>query len=188
MTTQTSTFLSEILKELNTATELISETEAQDLMNSILESKKVFVAGAGRSGLMARSFAMRMMHMGLDAYVVGEVATPGIDENDILILSSGSGGTKTLISMAEKAKSIGAKVALVTISPESPIGELSDLTVKIPAKPKEAGADSGHKSIQPMGSLFEQSLLLFYDALVLRMMDKKEQDGETMFGKHANLE
>ncbi|WP_067727604.1 6-phospho-3-hexuloisomerase [Oceanobacillus damuensis] len=185
---ETKEFLNEIIKELNNTSSLISESEAQNLINNILESKKVFVAGAGRSGLMAKSFAMRMMHMGINAYVVGETVTPGLDKDDILIISSGSGGTKSLVSMAEKAKSIGARVALVTISPDSPIGNLSDLSVKIPAKPKEAGNDSQHKTIQPMGSLFEQSLLLFYDALILRMMDRNELDSETMFGKHANLE
>lgn len=185
---QTSEFLSEIIKELDSTSQLISDEETEKLISNILNSKKIFVAGAGRSGLMAKSFAMRMMHMGLDSYVVGETITPGIDKDDILIIASGSGGTKSLVSMAEKAKNIGATVALVTITPESAIGELSDLTVKIPAKPKEEVSGSGHKTIQPMGSLFEQCLLLFYDALILRVMNKKEQNSEAMFGRHANLE
>lgn len=89
--------------------------------------------------------------------------------------------------MADKAKSLDATVALVTITPESTIGKLSDLAVKIPAKPK-AGSDSEYNTIQPMGSLFEQTLLLFFDAVILSVMDKKDLGSGTMFGKHANLE
>lgn len=183
----TTKYAAEIVNELNRTIGLISEDEAEKLVDQILKSKKILVAGAGRSGFMAKSFVMRMMHMGLDAFVVGETVTPGLEKDDILIIASGSGETKSLVSMAEKAKSLDAAVAVVTISPDSTIGKISDLTVKIPAKPK-AGADSDYKTIQPMGSLFEQSLLLFFDSVILRVMDKKELAGQTMYGRHANLE
>jgi 6-phospho-3-hexuloisomerase len=180
-------YAAEIVKELNRTIDQLSEAEAEKLVDRILESKKVFVAGAGRSGFMAKSFVMRLMHMGLDAFVVGETVTPSLEEDDILIIASGSGETKSLVSMAEKAKAIKASVAVVTISPESTIGKLSDVAVKIPAKPK-AGADSDYKTIQPMGSLFEQTLLLFFDAVILRIMDKKGLESGVMYGRHANLE
>jgi 6-phospho-3-hexuloisomerase len=180
-------YASEIVKELNRTINLIAEDEAEKLVERILESKKVFVAGAGRSGFMAKSFVMRLMHMGIDAFVVGETVTPSLEEDDILVIASGSGETKSLVSMAEKAKTINATVAVVTISPESTIGKLSDVAIKIPAKPK-AGADSDYKTIQPMGSLFEQTLLLFFDAVILRIMSKKGLESGVMYGRHANLE
>jgi 6-phospho-3-hexuloisomerase len=180
-------YASEIVKELNRTIDLIDEDEAEKLVERILESKKVFVAGAGRSGFMAKSFVMRLMHMGIDAFVVGETVTPSLEEDDILVIASGSGETKSLVSMAEKAKTINATVAVVTISPESTIGKLSDVAIKIPAKPK-AGADSDYKTIQPMGSLFEQTLLLFFDAVILRIMSKKGLESGVMYGRHANLE
>jgi 6-phospho-3-hexuloisomerase len=180
-------YASEIVKELNRTINLIAEDEAEKLVERILESKKVFVAGAGRSGFMAKSFVMRLMHMGIDAFVVGETVTPSLEEDDILVIASGSGETKSLVSMAEKAKTINASVAVVTISPESTIGKLSDVAIKIPAKPK-AGADSDYKTIQPMGSLFEQTLLLFFDAVILRIMSKKGLESGVMYGRHANLE
>uniref|UniRef100_A0A942YD81 6-phospho-3-hexuloisomerase n=2 Tax=Neobacillus citreus TaxID=2833578 RepID=A0A942YD81_9BACI len=180
-------YASEIVQEVNRTIGQISEEDSERFVDRILEAKKVFVAGAGRSGFMAKSFVMRLMHMGLDAYVVGETVTPSLQEDDILIIASGSGETKSLVSMAEKAKSINATVAVVTISPESTIGRLSDVAIKIPAKPK-AGADSDYKTIQPMGSLFEQTLLLFFDASILRIMNKKELESGVMYGRHANLE
>ncbi|WP_191556747.1 6-phospho-3-hexuloisomerase [Metabacillus idriensis] len=184
---QTTQYLAEILKELNHSADLIADEEAEKLVNGILESKKVFVAGAGRSGFMAKSFAMRMMHMGIDSYVIGETVTPNFEKEDILIIGSGSGETKSLVSMAEKAKSIGGKIATVTIFPDSTIGQLADITIKLPGSPKDQ-SEGDYKTIQPMGSLFEQTLLLFYDAVILRFMEKKELDTNKMYGRHANLE
>ncbi|CAH0306921.1 3-hexulose-6-phosphate isomerase [Peribacillus sp. Bi96] len=184
---QTTQYLAEIIKELNRSVDIIADEEAEKLVNGILESKKVFVAGAGRSGLMGNSFAKRMMHLGIDAYVIGETVTPSFEKGDILIISSGSGETKSLVSMAEKAKSIGGAIASVTIFPESTIGKLADITIILPGTPKDQ-SEGDYKTIQPMGSLFEQTLLLFYDAVILRFMDKKGLDTNNMYGRHANLE
>jgi len=184
---KTTPYTLEIVKELQQTLALIQDEEAEQLVNKILEAKKIFVAGAGRSGLMGKSFVMRMMHIGLDPYIVGETVTPNLEQDDIFIVGSGSGETKTLVSMVEKAKNIGATVVAVTIFPESTIGQLADITIEIPAQSK-TGEVTGNISIQPMGSLFEQSLLLFYDAIILRFMDKKGINSDTMYGRHANLE
>lgn len=183
----TNAYTAEIMNELNRTVQLISEEESERLTNAILESKKIFVAGAGRSGLMSRAFAMRLMHMGFVAYVVGETVTPGLEQEDILIIGSGSGETKSLVSMAEKAKSLEAIVAAITIYPESTIGKIADIAIRLPGSPKDK-SDSGYKTIQPMASLFEQTLLLFYDATILRLMSKQGNDSNKMFGRHANLE
>lgn len=187
MAMQTTGYLAEIIQELNRTVDCIADEETEKLVNAILESKKIFVAGAGRSGFMVKSFAMRMMHMGLDVYVVGETVTPNLEKGDMLIIGSGSGETKSLVSMAEKAKKIGGAIALVTIFPKSTIGQLADIAVKLPGSPKDK-SEGGYNTIQPMGSLFEQTLLLFLDAVILRFMEKKGLDSTTMFSKHANLE
>jgi 6-phospho-3-hexuloisomerase len=184
---KTTDYLAEVVRELSQTVPLIADSEAEKLVDQILESKKIFVAGAGRSGLMGKAFVMRMMHMGIDAYVVGETVTAPLEQGDLLILGSGSGETKTLVAYAEKAKSLGGVVAAVTISPESTIGKLADIVIKLPGATKDR-ADGNYQTIQPMGSLFEQTMLLFYDALILRFMEKKGLDSNKMYGKHANLE
>ncbi|RFU71393.1 6-phospho-3-hexuloisomerase [Peribacillus saganii] len=183
----TTQYLDIILKELNKTVHLIADEDAEILVNRILESKKIFTAGAGRSGFMAKSFAMRMMHMGLDAYVIGETVTPNFEKEDLLIIASGSGETKSLVSMAEKAKSIGGTIAIATIFPESTIGKSADIAIKLPGSPKDK-TQGDYSTIQPMASLFEQTLLLFFDAVILRFMEKKGLNSDTMFGRHANLE
>lgn len=168
----TTQYLDEVVQELGRTINQISDKEAEKLMNRILESNKIFVAGAGRSGFMGKSFVMRMMHMGIDAYIVGETVTANLEPGDLLIIGSGSGETKTLVAIAEKAKNIGGTVAAITISPDSTIGKLADIVVKLPGAPKDQSTGD-YQTIQPMGSLFEQTMLLFYDALILRFMEKK---------------
>lgn len=184
---ETTSYLAKVVQELENTVHQIAGEQAEQLLQQLLSSKKIFVAGAGRSGLMGKAFVMRMMHMGLDAYVVGETVTANLEEGDLLILGTGSGETKTLIPIAEKAKSLGGKVAAVTIAPESTIGKLADITVTLPGQIKDQ-SEGEYKTIQPMGSLFEQTMLLFYDALILRVMEEKGLDSDRMYGKHANLE
>ncbi|MEH7417015.1 6-phospho-3-hexuloisomerase [Neobacillus drentensis] len=183
----TTQYLDEVVQELSRTINLISDKEAEEFVNKILDSNKIFVAGAGRSGFMGKSFVMRMMHMGIDAYIVGETVTANLEPDDLLIIGSGSGETKTLVAIAEKAKNIGGTVAAITISPDSTIGKLADIVVKLPGAPKDQSTGD-YQTIQPMGSLFEQTMLLFYDALILRFMEKKGLDSNKMYGKHANLE
>ncbi|MGN8646585.1 6-phospho-3-hexuloisomerase [Gracilibacillus sp. HCP3S3_G5_1] len=184
---QTTQYMLEVISELKRTADLIKDEDTEQILEAITKADKVFVAGTGRSGFMGKSFAMRLMHMNVNVYVVGETITPSLTKNDLLIIGSGSGETKSLLAMAEKAKSIGATVALATTAPESSIGQLANITVTIPAKAK-AENESEVKTIQPMGSLFEQSLLLFYDSLVLSLMEKKELHGNKMYTQHANLE
>lgn len=180
------THTSGILEELQRTVSAVDAPAVVALIERIVQADRIFLAGAGRSGLMMRAFAMRLMHMGFDAYVVGESVTPGIGEQGLLIIGSGSGETQSLIAMAEKAKRIGASVAVATIQPTSTIGKLADTILQIPASTKENTDRT--TTIQPMGSLFEQSLLLVFDALILHMMANGNIDSAKMFGRHANLE
>lgn len=180
-------YAQQIIEELQHSISQLDHQEAERMAELLLQSNKVFVAGAGRSGLMGRAFAMRLMHVGKEAYVVGETVTPGIELGDVLVLGSGSGETKGLISMAEKAKGVGAEVIAVTIAPDSTVGRLASYVVKLPGSTKDQ-TSGGYSTIQPMASLFEQTMLVFYDAVILRMMEKTGQTTKQMFGKHANLE
>lgn len=181
-------YCNEVVQELGRTLKQVDPAAAESLMDLLLQSKRIFVAGAGRSGLMMKAFAMRLMHMSLAVYVVGETTTPAIARGDVLFIGSGSGETGSLAGMAQKAKSLGAAVALAGIFPESTIGKLSDVTLQVPAPTPKAAADNGLKSIQPMGSLFEQCLLVLLDCLVIRIMEKQQKDSGNMFKRHANLE
>lgn len=174
-----------ILDELNETLNCIDEESCANAITLIDEAKKIFALGLGRAGFMEKSFAMRLMHMGKDAYVVGETINPNFDKGDLLIVGSGSGETKELLQKAQKAKDFGGKVLLFTTAPESSIAKISDAVISINASSK---AEVKQSSVQPMASLYEQSILLAADALVLTMMDASDKPNSEMFKKHSNLE
>ncbi len=177
-----------ILQELQGTLSGISSEQVEQLAERILQARYIFTAGAGRSGLMSRALAMRLMQLGLNAYVVGETVTPKAGNGDLLIIVSGSGETKGLDIMADKALGAEVELAAVTIFPESSIGRKADLVVQVPGAPKDRAQKGNTSTVQPMGSLFEQTVLLLFDGLMLHLMEQRGGDTEAMFSNHANLE
>ena len=181
-------YIDQILDELGATVESACSDSAEQLADAIIAAQTIFVAGAGRSGLAMKSFAMRLMHLGFDVYVVGEIVTPSITDKDVLLIGSGSGSTSSLVTSANKADAIDATICLLTIDGNSPIAKLASVVLTIPAPSPKVNRGFGFRSVQPMGSLFEQSLLLILDAIVLLLMEKTGKDAELMFTRHANLE
>ena len=178
-----------VTDELDACFADLKESELQALESEIKTANRIFVAGAGRSLLMVRGMAMRLMHMGFNVYVVGETVTPALLPGDLLIIASGSGTTATLSVIAQKCRKIGAKLALITTRPDSPIGELADLIVEVKAATTK-DVDSVAKSIQPGANTFEQSVLLIGDAIVIDLISNGSLDVKNveLMKRHANLE
>ncbi|MEW6039480.1 MAG: bifunctional 3-hexulose-6-phosphate synthase/6-phospho-3-hexuloisomerase [Pseudomonadota bacterium] len=153
-------------------------------LTGLLErSRRVFVAGAGRSGLVGRFFAMRLMHGGYQAYLVGEIVTPSIQKGDLLIVISGSGETETMIAYAKKAKEKGANIALISTRDKSTIGDMADMVFRI-GTPEQYGRVVG----MPMGTTFELSTLVLLEATISHIIHTKKIPEEQMRTRHANLE
>lgn len=181
--------LEKILEELSTSAKLISQSDIEQLSHHIAEAKRVFIAGAGRSGFMVRAFSNRLMHLGYTTYFVGEPTTPSIQQGDLLIIGSGSGETSSLLNMAQKAKSQNAAVVLITIYPESSVGQLASFVVKLPGATKKSNLGQGTiKTVQPLGSLFEQLLLLTCESVIFNIKATQAISDDEMFARHANLE
>ncbi len=182
-------YLEDILEELHTNSEKISEEQLADLCDLIQNANHIFLAGAGRSGMVIRGFANRLMHLGYSVSVVGEISSPHSAEGDLVIIASGSGETDSLLSIAKKSKLSGVRIALVTMDDKSSIGVLADSTVVLPgSSPKLKNAGTGDVSFQPMGSAFEQLCFLLFDTIVLELMERTGQDSGQMFARHADFE
>ena len=130
---------------------------------------------------------MRLGHLGFNAFTLGDSTVPSIAESDLLIVASGSGETQTIFDLVSIAKKNNARIAAVTGNPDSRIGKLADTVVKLEAPSKTKQVD-GFISIQPMTTLNEQCLGIFFDAVVLKMMDKMKETHDTMWSRHSNLE
>jgi len=175
-----------IADELRRALTHTSPVEGQALVEAILGARGAFCSGQGRSGLMVKAFAMRLVHLGLNAHVVGETTTPAIGPGDLLIAATGSGRTRTTLAIVEAARERGARIACLTAHPVSPIAHASDLVVELHG-PLSWDAPHG-KSIQPPGSLFEQALLLFCDGVVMTLMERLGTTEDEMRARHTKLE
>lgn len=147
---------------------------------------RVFLLGAGRSGLALRMTAMRLMHLGLDVHVVGDVTTPAIIAGDALLAASGSGGTAGIVRAAETAHAAGATVLAITTAPDSELAALAEVVVIVPAAQKQ---DHGATlSAQYSGGLFEQTVMLLGDALFHTLWKASGVSADDLWPRHANLE
>ncbi|MDR2110894.1 MAG: 6-phospho-3-hexuloisomerase [Spirochaetaceae bacterium] len=166
----------------------IDETGVRRLIQMTLAAKKVYFAGAGRSLLALRCVAMRFMHVGLEAYVVGDTTTPAFEPDDLLIAGSGSGETTGLITIVTKAKKINGKAALISTRSQSTLSSLCDLVILIPAYTGTADSGPVKQPILPGGTMFEESMLLLGDTMILQLGKEKGVAMDTYFSRHANLE
>jgi 6-phospho-3-hexuloisomerase len=173
------------------------DSENIDQMNNILKtSQNVFVMGLGRSGLMARAFAMRLMHLGINVYVVGETITPAITSEDCLLAISGSGETLSIISAAEMAQKRSAKIIAVTSYVESTLGKMANLVVHIEGRTKidseknylTRQINGKHQSLSPLGTLFEVTTLIFLDGIIAQLMVEMGKTEEDLKARHTVLE
>ncbi len=175
----------------------IDRKSIEHLIESITSANYVFLIGAGRSGLAARAFAMRLMHLGLHVHVVGETTTPAIKKGDLLIAITGSGKTGGITNVVRTAKDKEVKIAVITSFPDSPVGKMADIIVRIKGRMLEdevrgdytARKLAGeHEPVIPLGTLFELSTMLFLDIIIEELMRRKNLSEEQMRTYHTNLE
>ena len=186
-----------IIGNIVSAEEFLDEESINKFEDIIIESENVFVTGAGRSGLAAKAFAMRLMHLGLSAYVVGETISPAINEDDCIIAISGSGETNTIVSAVKIAKNRGSKVLTLTSYPDSSLGQLADSCILVKGRTKKEVDDENYMkrqingnytSLTPLGTAFELTTLVFLDAIVSELMEKMHQTESDLKARHTVLE
>lgn len=153
-------------------------------LDALEPAKRVFLYGRGRSGFVARAFAVRLMHLGYQTYVVGETITAPVQKDDVVICVSGSGKTYPVVMTAELGRRLGAKVIAVTAQPDSEVARLAHILV--PLAPEGGNGDRGR--FAPLGTLFETSAWLFFDGVVSLLMERLGQTEQALKLRHATLE
>jgi len=166
------------------------------LVNGIIDSKIIFLMGAGRSGLAAKAFAMRLMHLGFNVYVVGETTTPAVQPVDLVIAVSGSGETPSIANLGVIAKKIGSKLAVITSNKDSTLGRISDIVLIVPGRPKDDVVYEdyherrmvGYPQLAPLGTIFEISALIFLDAVISELMVRTGANEAELKKRHTVFE
>lgn len=182
----------EILGDLERILTAIDPAETQALVDAVRRARRVFVVGRGRTGMIAGTFAMRLMHLGFTTYVVGELSTPRIAAQDLLIACSGSGEVRMVQQMVRIAKEARAHTVLLTYNASSSIARCVNETVTVPASfPGQAEQRRRRRTAEvlfPLGSRFEEALLLYLDLVVLLLMRTESITERDMAMRHTNLE
>jgi 6-phospho 3-hexuloisomerase len=189
-------FYRELLARIRQVVTKIGPEEVKRFVAMIKDARRVYVVGSGRSGLVAKAFAMRLVHLRKRTFVVGETVVPAMrSRQDILVAVSGSGRTRSVVEIARTARHIGGKVAAVTGQRNSPLAFLADLVVQVPItnrKTRETGYDArqllGKAVLAPLGSLFELSALVFFESIIAQLMQELKITEDQMRRQHTVLE
>lgn len=182
----------EILNEIKQVLDSVNEEEVDDLVELIMSSDKIVGYGAGRMGLSLKAFMMRLNHLGIDAYYLGDTYIPPLTEHDLVMVSSGSGETSMVKKFVEEVKrKTGAYIAAVVGNEYSSISGMANHAVVF--KPCNGGlnsADSDLKinSIQLMSTLNEQATYILFDIIAKKLADKMDMDTEKTKRYHFNVE
>ena len=171
--------LPRVIDELSAMANQLDADALNRLADEIQRAPKVFFSGQGRSGLMIKAIAVRLMHIGVPVFVAGESNTPAIGPGELLVAVSSSAKTQTTLAHIAAARKAGAKIALVSAKPAPGID--ADITVCLPARTSVATA-------QHAGSLFEQSLLITGDAIAWRIQNERGEPDANLDKRHANLQ
>ena len=172
--------MEEILRDLKDVLAAVPQRESDEFLDAIVGARRVFMYGLGRSGLVARMFGMRLVHLGQDATIVGDTTTPAIAGDDLLVVCSRTGGSPILRHAVGLAHKEGARAAAVVGMDDNPVARAADLVVRLPLEVAQTDR-------QPLGTLFEQALHLYLDATVVRLMAKLGKTVEQMQEIHSNL-
>ncbi len=139
------------------------ESVLQELIRVRQEGRKVYITAAGRANLVMRTFAMRLMQIGLTSYVVSDSNTPAVQAGDVFSAGSGSGTTETVAVVARQAKGKGDRIVLISKSAGSPLAQLADAVLQIPTGRRT-------RKLQTKGSEFEHSLFVLCDSIGVELM------------------
>jgi len=157
------------------------------MCDEILKAWRIACYGVGREGLMMKALCMRLMHLGLNANVVGDMTTPPVGKGDLLIASAGPGSFSTVMALLDVAREAGARTMVVTAQPAGPAPKSADVVIELPAQTM-ANDQGGPASLLPMGSLYEAAQLVFFDLISILLREKTGQTPEQMRARHTNLE
>ena len=146
----------------------------------LLKAPSIFVYGAGRSGIIGRAFAMRLVQAGLSAYVIGESVTPIVRKGDAVFILSNRGESYSSIQTANIVRREGADLIVLTARPTSKLAHAASLLLGI-GLPE----DPERPSLAPLGTLFESASLRLTDALVAELLKARGETEDSMRRRHA---
>lgn len=113
---------------------------------------------------------------------------PALTNNDILIVLSGSGTTEIVVSLLKNYVNTVQPYGIVSITshPESIIGRISEITIKLKGRTKRDKPAAGDDAIlTPEGTNFEIAAFVYLDSIIAELAIKLGKTDEDMLKKHS---
>jgi 6-phospho-3-hexuloisomerase len=191
--------MNEIIDSVKRAADLLIPEQVETIIETLMEAldKKILVVGAGRSGLVGKAFAMRLMHLGYQVYVTGETIAPILGPGDVVIAISGSGTTRLVVISSKIAKERrGARIVAITSYLDSPLGRLADQVAVVVGRTKMTRQEDyisrqivgEHEPLAPLGTQFEIATMVFLDGIIAELMHRLGKKEEDLKARHATIE
>lgn len=172
-----------IADHIKDSTQKLDDMACDSFIQDIIDAKRIYLLGVGRSGFVCRAFAMRLMHLGLNSYVIGDATTPPIQEGDIVVAVSGSGTTDIIVKLGILVRKLNLKLTSITSDKESPLAQMSDLVILMSGKDIINDHD---KKLVPLGTIFEIVTLIFLDSVIAELMNRLGITEKQMSDRHDN--
>lgn len=169
-----------LLKEIEKMLAANHKENVEEVIQLITKSEKIFVYGVGRSGLVAKAFAIRLVQLGLEVYFIGDIATPIVDDKSLVLLVSATGETMSAIQTANICRRVGAKVVVITAKATSKLAHAGNVIFPLGTEITE---DS--RRLAPLGTLFEDAAMILLDGIIAELMEKMGQDDKQMRTRHS---
>jgi 6-phospho-3-hexuloisomerase len=177
-----------ILEEMSWVMDLADWRQVKEMLKEITSASRIFVYGAGRSGLIIRAFGERLMHLGFEFHIIGEISCPPANRGDLLLVCTGSGKTKPVLAVCQAARDLGVRVGAVTAAaPGAPVLDLADKVVSLKV-PETKPQFFTPPLFQPIGSPFEQAAFLLFESMAIDLIQDRAVPTVDIARRHANIE
>jgi 6-phospho-3-hexuloisomerase len=150
------------------------------VVDALLKAPAIFVYGAGRSGIIGRAFAMRLVQTGLSAYVIGESVTPIVHRGDAVFILSNRGESSSSTQTANIVRREGAELIVVTARGTSKLAHAASYLISL-----DFAEDAPRPLYAPLGTLFESASLRLTDALIAEILVARGESEDSMRRRHA---
>jgi 6-phospho-3-hexuloisomerase len=160
-----------LLERIRQSLETSQIPNRKQFLDDIRQAEKIFIYGVGRSGVMAKAFAIRLVQLGLKVFFIGETITPIVEPGDLVVIVSNTGETMSAIQTANIVRRVGAKVTAITTRPHSKLAHAASTIIHLNVKHDETDTE-----LSPLGTVFEDSALIFLDGIVADLI---KEMGET---------
>jgi len=160
-----------------------NEETMQQVVQKIINAKKVEIYGVYRSAAVATDFCYQLLELGIPASFVGDILTCAmsasmLDDESVVIAISSSGKTKDIIDAVNNAKENNVPIISITSHESTPLAKISDYVL--------LASLSGNKQVNSAVEI-RSSQLLLTDAICTYIRNSIKTINESRYQKFIKI-